>query len=145
MSIDLVWKKVALAAIGCAVLAACGETGGEAVIADDAGDAEASVEAPPVAEMAAEPATIADVFPEGPGKEIVLANCASCHAVACAAIGQRPVNRWQELADAHSEHVPSLSDEQREAAFAYLAENFSADDPEPNVPAAFLERGCTPF
>ena len=65
-----------------------------------------------------------------PGKEVVLANCASCHAVACAAIGQRPVNRWQELAEAHSEHVPSLSDEQREAAFAYLAENFGADDPE---------------
>lgn len=108
-----------------------------------AGDMEVpvAVEAP----AAAEPQTIAELFPEGEGREIVLNNCASCHAVACAAIGQRPASRWQELASAHAEHVPSLSAVDRETAFAYLAANFGADRPEPNVPPQFLERGCTPF
>lgn len=101
----------------------------------------AAAEAPPAAEYA----TVSDLFPEGEGKEIVLNNCASCHAVACAAIGQRPANRWEDLAQAHAEHVPSLSDEQRQTAFAYLASNFSDQQPEPNVPSQFLERGCTPF
>lgn len=144
MSIDVLWKRVAVAALGCVLLAGCGETGGEATV-DTAADTEMAADAAPAPEVAAQPATIAELFPEGEGKQIVLANCASCHAVACTVIGQRPDNRWTDLRDAHAEHVPSLSAEQRETAFAYLAENFGADDPEPNVPPEFLARGCTPF
>lgn len=117
--------------------------------ADDVAMDSAAVEEPSMAATpeppANEPQTIAEIFPEGEGKQIVLANCASCHAVACAAIGQRPPNRWEDLAQAHAEHVPSLSEEDRNTAFAYLAEHFSDQDPEPYVPAQFLERGCTPF
>jgi len=128
------------------VLAACGgdaadTDAGQTAAAPPMGDAPAAV-AEPAAE---EPATIADIFPEGPGKQLVLNNCASCHEVACAAIGQRPAGRWDELREAHREHVPSLSEEELTTTFAYLRDNFGADQPEPNVPARFLQRGCTPF
>ena len=126
---------------GAMVLGACG--GGESAEAGTSETAAAtSIETPPAAE---EPATVADIFPEGEGRQIVLNNCASCHAVACTAIGQRTEGRWGELREAHREHVPTLSEESLVAAFAYLSANFGADRPEPNVPARFLEGGCTPF
>ena len=145
MSIDSV-ARTAVAVIFGLALAGCGG-GGDAdsdVAPINAGVGEADVAAdagpPPDA-----PATIADLFPEGEGKQIVLSNCTSCHAVACAAIGSRPAPRWDDLREAHGEHVPSLSDEERTTAFDYLAANFSDEQPEPYVPPQFLERGCTPF
>src|ERR1700736_6842601 len=38
---------------------------------------------------AAAPATAADLFPPGPGRDAVLNNCGSCPNLACSAIGQR--------------------------------------------------------
>lgn len=141
------WKMRFVGVVVFALVTGCAEaddaTVGEVPTADvqNPADMPAAPEAPPATDYA----TVSDLFPEGEGKEIVLNNCASCHAVACAAIGQRPANRWEDLAQAHAEHVPSLSDEQRQTAFAYLASNFSDRQPEPNVPPQFLERGCTPF
>lgn len=131
--------------LGATLLAACGGDTADTSLEEttSAVTREEQPEAPvPAME---EPATIADLFPEGEGRQIVLNNCASCHAVACTVIGQRSEGRWQDLEAAHREHVPSLSDEDRQLAFAYLRENFGADSPEPNVPPQFLEGGCTPF
>jgi cytochrome c5 len=126
------------------VLAACsGETADTEL--EDTTPAVVQDQAPAAAPAAEQPATVADIFPEGPGKQLVLSNCASCHAVACTAIGQRPEGRWNELREAHREHVPSLSEEELTATFAYLSENFSANQPEPSVPPQFLQQGCTPF
>ncbi len=104
---------------------------------------EAAAPAPPPAQV--EPQTVADIFPEGEGRDLLLANCSSCHAVACGAIGQRTATRWDSLRDAHREHVASLSAADLEQVFAYLQANFSDGQPEPFVPPAFLEQGCTPF
>jgi mono/diheme cytochrome c family protein len=93
----------------------------------------------------APPATIADLFPDDPVKEMVLNNCAGCHAAACTTIGQRTTARWNSLQEGHQDHVPSLSDEDRGAIFAYLSSNFNDSLPEPVVPPHFLEAGCTPF
>lgn len=145
MSIDRRFRGL-FAVVGILALAGCGDAEEADVdstpVAAGAGSSEVAA-APEVPADA--PATIAELFPEGEGRQIVLANCASCHAVACAAIGRRPTNRWEDLKLAHAEHVPSLSEEEREAAFTYLAANFSDQQPEPYVPAEFLERGCTPF
>lgn len=135
----------ALLLAGFALFAAgCGGEAEDAPVVDtpvaETPDIAAAPEPP-----ANEPATIAELFPEGEGKDLVLANCTSCHAVACAVIGQRPQDRWDNLAEAHAEHVSSLSDADRGVIFAYLSEHFSDQDPEPYVPAQFLERGCTPF
>ena len=147
MSIDRAWRMAAIAFIGGLIVAGCAGEADEAAVLEQNEDVMTapSQATGPAEPAAAQPQTIAEIFPAGEGRDIVLNNCASCHAVACAAIGQRPVPRWEELREAHAEHVPSLSAEQRQTAFAYLAEHFSAEDPEPNVPPQFLERGCTPF
>lgn len=93
----------------------------------------------------APPATIADLFPDDPAKDLVMNNCAGCHAVACTTIGQRTTARWNSLREGHQDHVPSLSEEDRGAIFSYLAANFNDSLPEPVVPPQFLEAGCTPF
>lgn len=101
-------------------------------------------EAAPAATVAAgaEPRTVADLFPEGPAKAMVLNNCSTCHAVACSVIGQRSAERWDALREGHKERV---ADVDLETVFAYLKGNFDDSKPEPKVPPAFLEGGCTPF
>lgn len=130
------------------LLVGCGQDGGAAVQEGvSAVSAEgAALPAPAAAAaVAAEPASVADLFPEGEGKQLVLANCASCHAVACSVMGQRTAARWEGLREAHREHVPGLSDAEREVIFAYLSSNFSDAQPEPVVPPSFIQAGCTPF
>ena len=83
-----------------------------------------------------------DLFPEGPQKAAVINNCASCHNLACSVIGQRTAERWDSLKASHKEHAPGAD---VEAMFAYLKANFDSTRPEPKVPPAFLEGGCTPF
>lgn len=86
--------------------------------------------------------TVADLFPAGSGRELVLNNCGSCHNLACSVIGQRTGERWDALMESHREHVPGAD---VAAMFAYLKVNFNDARPEPVVPPAFLEGGCTPF
>ena len=89
-----------------------------------------------------EPKSVADIFPAGPGRDLVMNNCTSCHNVACSAIGQRTADRWDSLRDAHRERVTGAD---VDAIFTYLKTNFGPDKPEPKMPPAFLEGGCTPF
>lgn len=126
------------------LIAGCGGEAGQT--ADDAdGSAQEDAMSAPEAEPAAQqPATIGDLFPEGEGRILTLNNCASCHAVACAVIGQRTPSRWSSIQAAHSDRLPGMTQEDFETIFAYLESNFNDTQPEPNVPAAFLQRGCTP-
>ncbi len=124
--------------LGGMLFAACG--GGS--------EAPATESAAPAAPVAADAApaveyrTVADVFPDAPEKAMVLNNCASCHNVACSVIGARSEDRWNSLRDAHRERVSGAD---VDAIFRYLNANFGASNPEPKIPPAFLEGGCTPF
>lgn len=136
MSID--WKAPAgLAAALALTLGGCGEP--------DAPAEDAPGPATEMASPAPAPASLADVFPEGPGQSMVLDNCGSCHAAACSAIGQRTEARWANLKEDHRDKVAEMSGEDFDALFAYLSENFNDAKPEPVVPPQFLEGGCTPF
>jgi hypothetical protein len=88
------------------------------------------------------PASLLEVFPAAPERELVLSNCASCHNAACSAIGQRPAARWDALLASHRDHVSGVD---LDKVFAYLKTNFNDGKPEPKVPPALLEGGCTPF
>ncbi len=101
---------------------------------------------PPAAEAAApSPATVADLFPEGPGRALVLDNCGACHAMACSTIGQRTLARWDGLREDHRDKASSLSEQDLGTIFTYLSANFSDNQSEPTVPPYLLEGGCTPF
>lgn len=139
------WTRMLASAIILLLVAGCG--GGEGGDESAAGSAEESAAQAPEPEesQAPQPQTIADIFPEGEGRVLVLNNCAGCHAAACAAIGQRTPARWEALQDAHREHIPSMSEEDLETVFTYLQSNFDNTQPEPEIPQAFLQSGCTPF
>lgn len=142
MRTDWTWVGLVL----LVVAAGCGGEAGPG--ADGSGTPDEAASEPAADQAAAEadrPETVADLFPEGEGRELVLNNCASCHAVACAAMGQRPPARWNNIRESHREHIPSMSEEDLNTVFAYLQENFDDTQPEPEIPAAFLQRGCTPF
>ncbi len=130
--------RLALVMAPIMVAAACG--GGEQTAAPETETTAAPAAAAPA--PAVEPATVADIFPPGAGRDEVLNSCTSCHNVACAAIGQRSAERWNALKESHRENAPGAD---LDAIFGYLTENFGADKPEPRVPPAFLEGGCTPF
>lgn len=104
-------------------------------------------EQPALASEAGPPKTtsLTDIFPVGLGRQVVLDACGVCHAVACSAIGQRTRARWENLKNSHRDHVADMSEDDFDAAFAYLSENFNDAKPEPTVPPHFLEGGCTPF
>jgi mono/diheme cytochrome c family protein len=89
-----------------------------------------------------EPANVAEIFPAGQGRDVVLNNCGSCHNLACSAIGQRTAARWDSLRESHKDKI---TDADAVAAFAYLQSHFNDANPEPKVPAKFLQGGCTPF
>lgn len=128
-----------IAALACLAVA-CKQP--PAPAADPAAGESTAVAGVAPAAPGAEPTSPADIFPDAPEKSLVLNNCASCHNVACAAIGQRTAARWSTLNESHREHAP---DADVDAIFAYLKTHFGESKPEPRVPAIFLEGGCTPF
>jgi hypothetical protein len=112
--------------------------------AAQAGRPQAATAAQPAASASAagEPANVADIFPQGAGRDVVLNNCGSCHNLACSAIGQRTADRWKSLRESHKDKV---TDADATAAFGYLESHFNDTRPEPKVPPKFLQGGCTPF
>ena len=117
---------------------ACTRTEAPAQTESGAASAPASAPAP----AADEPKTVADIFPPAPEKEVVLSSCGTCHNVACSAIGQRPAGRWDDLRKSHADRVSGVN---VDGVFAYLKTHFDDSKPEPKVPPAFLEGGCTPY
>jgi mono/diheme cytochrome c family protein len=132
------WMSVGI--LGGFLLLGCGNGG-------SAPENDSAQSAPSVPKAAAPPApaTVADLFPEGAGRSLVLESCGSCHAVACAVIGQRTAARWDNLKADHRDKVPNLSDQDGETVFGYLKEHFNDSQPEPKVSPDLLVGGCTPF
>jgi cytochrome c5 len=98
--------------------------------------------APAAAPAGPEPANVAEIFPAGEGRDVVMNNCSSCHNLACSAIGQRTAARWDSLRESHKDKI---TDADAAAAFSYLKSHFNDANPEPKVPPKFLQGGCTPF
>jgi cytochrome c5 len=102
--------------------------------------------APPAADVkSSAPLTAASIFPAGPGKDLVLNTCGSCHPVACTAQGQRTAERWESLKNGHKDKLTSVGSADLETTFAYLKANFNESKPEPKIPPEFLQQGCPPF
>jgi len=91
------------------------------------------------------PFKLADIFPAGPGRELVLDTCGSCHPVACSALGQRTAESWEGIKKGHKDKLRGHSSANVNAMFSYLKANFNDSKPEPKIPAEFVQQGCTPF
>ncbi len=136
MSIDLKVLQILATAV-ILFLSGCGGTSEQDTAA--AGESLEPAAAPTA------PASLAEIFPEGLGRSMVLDTCGACHAAACSAIGQRTQARWANLKEDHRDKVSDMSDADYNVLFAYLSDNFNDAKPEPLVPPQFLEGGCTPF
>lgn len=82
-------------------------------------------------------------LPPGKGQTLLLNNCTSCHSFVCAVQGQRSVDYWQTIKNGHRERVSSMSDDDYDALFSYLAENFNDKKPVPELPSALQDLGCS--
>jgi mono/diheme cytochrome c family protein len=82
---------------------------------------------------AAAPASWADVFPAGAGKQTALERCGSCHGFDRLVLGQKTADRWASVKASHSDKVSGMSDADQNALYTYLAQNFGPDKPEPNI------------
>ena len=142
------WSPLAAVIVSGCVLAACGPS-------DNTAQAPASTPAasqpqpqptPATAAIAAaKPLSVADLFPPGAGRDQVLDTCGTCHPVACSARGQRTAAQWDRIMETHKDKLTSVSGENLNALFSYLKAHFNDTTPEPQIPAEFLQQGCTPF
>ena len=79
------------------------------------------------------------IFPTGPGRDLVLNNCLSCHGIVRIVTMQRTQNQWQYVKRIMRPRVSPLSDADANSLFAYLAAHFNDAKPVPPLPAWFLD------
>lgn len=79
------------------------------------------------------------IFPPGPGRDLVLNNCQSCHVWVPIVILQMDEAAWSRNGLEHRERVSGLSDEEFERLYAYLSSTFTPDRPVPDLPQPLLE------
>ena len=136
-------RLLAIAIASGWLLAACGKSTSET---GNAAQAAAAQPTPAISvEKPAGQASLASIFPPGPGRELVLNTCGSCHSAACAARGQRTAERWDSIKKDHKDKLTGSSSEDLNVMFSYLKANFNDTKPEPQIAAELLQQGCTPF
>ena len=83
------------------------------------------------------------IFPPGPGRDLVLNNCQSCHVWVPIVILQMDKGAWHRNSVEHRGRVEALSDEDFETLYEYVSSTFTPERPVPELPAALLETWTT--
>ncbi len=86
---------------------------------------------------------IQDIFPPGPGRDLVLDNCQSCHVLVPIFVLPMDEAAWYRNSLEHRERVEGLNDEEFETLYAYLSSTFTPDRPVPELPPALLDTWTT--
>ena len=82
--------------------------------------------------------------PRGRGRDLAIMNCDYCHSWVCAVRGQRTLDHWVMVEDVHrGRGWVILSEDDWDTLFAYLEINFNDQKPQPKLPSAFQQAGCT--
>jgi hypothetical protein len=121
-----------------AMTAACGGAPAE----KEAAPAAAPVATPaPASEASASPdrVDINEIFPAGPGRELVLNNCQNCHTFVPIVILQMEEAAWTRNSVDHRPRVTGLSDDDFKTLYDYLKANFNPRRPVPKLPQALLD------
>ena len=79
------------------------------------------------------------IFPAGPGRDLVLNNCQSCHVWVPIVILRMDENAWHRNSLEHRSRVEALDDELFEILYDYLSSTFTPERPVPELPQALLE------
>lgn len=82
---------------------------------------------------------IDEIFPAGPGRDLLLNNCTSCHTFVPIVVLQMNKDAWARNRRDHRERVDSLNDADFETLYQYLVANFNPDRPVPKLPKELLD------
>ena len=83
------------------------------------------------------------IFPPGPGRDLVLNNCQSCHVWVPIVVLQMDQNGWRRNKLEHRDRVEALGDEEFEVLYDYLSSTFTPERPVPTLPPGLLEAWTT--
>ena len=124
--------RAALVAVALAV-SGCGGSGGSG-----------SSGVPSAEPVAAKPASpdhvdLDAIFPQGPGRDLVLNNCQNCHTFVPIVVLQMDADAWKRNSVDHRPRIPSVSDADFAAIYAYLPQHFNPGRPVPELPKELLE------
>ena len=80
------------------------------------------------------------IFPNtGPGRNLVINNCASCHTITPIVLIQMTRPARERWARDHRERVIALNDQDFKLIFEYLVKHFSPGQPIPQLPQELLD------
>jgi hypothetical protein len=79
-----------------------------------------------------------ELFPPGPGRQLVLDSCMNCHSMAPIVVSQKSKAEWNQLAIVHRDKVSRLSDEDFDQLMGYLIATFNPSHPVPQLPEELL-------
>jgi hypothetical protein len=100
---------------------------------------ESGSEAPQAASGDPMKVNLDEIFPQGPGRDLVLENCQNCHTFVPIVVLQMDKDAWLRNSLDHRERVTGLTDEQFKTIYEYLAANFGPHRPVPRLPKELLK------
>jgi mono/diheme cytochrome c family protein len=83
------------------------------------------------------------IFPQGPGRDLVLNNCQNCHTFVPIVVLQMEEDAWTRSSLNHRDRVSNLSDAEFATVYTYLKANFNPSTPVPTLPKELLESWTT--
>jgi len=103
------------------------------------GPAPRTATEPLITDNESEKLDLATIFPPGPGRDLVLENCQSCHTIVPIVVLQMDENRWRISSMSHRERVENVTDEQFTLMYEYLPKHFGPHRPVPRLPKRLLD------
>ena len=125
---DAAWMVLLLAGVTLAA-AGCGS----------ASDGNASDADPRAASGGPMKVNLDEIFPQGPGRDLVLENCQNCHTFVPIVVLQMDKDAWHRNSLDHRDRVTTLTDEQFKTVYEYLTTNFGPHRPVPRLPKELLK------
>jgi hypothetical protein len=80
-----------------------------------------------------------EIFPPGPGREILLNNCTTCHTFVPIVLSQKTKEEWENTRLHHRDRVSGLGDADFKTLYEYLETNFARGHPVPKLPPELLQ------
>lgn len=71
----------------------------------------------------------ANLLPDGPGKDVVLKKCTSCHSIRNVIASRRTADDWAQEVSKMVGRGATVSDDEADTIVNYLADHFGPDSP----------------
>ena len=84
-------------------------------------------------------ARVASFFPEGPGRDLVLEWCGTCHNLTKVLLTRKDPAGWADYMKNRRPDIAFLGDDEVKTMLDYLDANFTPDKPIPQLPPELLK------